>query len=407
MINYNVYSQDFQKINSKVRFKDFCFSEKINSAKLFKTGYPLSDPVIRLNSGETVTLTFDEVIRNNEQEEEYYYTVEHRDADWKEENLLRSDYMSGFPENDINIVRQSENTVVNYRNFILTLPNNDVRLDVSGNYIVKVFERESQKLVLIKGFSIIEPSVAIKALMIAPLNRPCMQQLDVKVEHQSLKVLDAFVNLKIRVEQNSIRIPDTKDPIPAFTQPNTTDYTRPDRNVYNGHNEYRTFDTRSLTYNGQGVANHFFNDVHKVELIRDTERSDYVATHDINGKYMIASENSTIPDIQSDYVDVIFSFTPKMPVEGRVFLFGEFTNWSISGKYEMLYMNKSYKCSVSLKQGFYNYQYVILKPNGDLDLWTTEGCFYDTENVYNIYVYYRLPEHKYDRLVGLQKISSR
>jgi hypothetical protein len=96
-----------------------------------------------------------------------------------------------------------------------------------------------------------------------------------------------------------------------------------------------------------------------------------------------------------------------MSVEGRIFLFGELTNWSVSDRYEMLYIDGSYKCIVPLKQGFYNYQYVILDKNGNLDMNVTEGCFYETENVYNVYVYYRLLEDRYDRLVGFQKITNR
>jgi hypothetical protein len=107
LANRTVYSQDIQKINAKAGFKDFCFSNKINSVQLFKTGDRFADPVIRLNSDETVTLVFDELISDDENEDDYSYTIEHRDANWQEENLILNDYMSGFPENYINNVEQS------------------------------------------------------------------------------------------------------------------------------------------------------------------------------------------------------------------------------------------------------------------------------------------------------------
>lgn len=403
-----VYSQNLQDINAKAGFKDFCNSGKIHSAQLFKTGDRLSEPVIRLNSGETVTLVFDELIRGNEVEDEYYYTLEHRDANWHEENLIINDYMSGFPENYFNEVNLSQGTVLSYRNFAVRLPNEDVSLKISGNYFVKVFERNSGKLVLVKGFSIVEPLAAINVSeIVSAAVAPCMQQFDVKVAYSSLKVIDAYRNLKVRVEQNYTAVPGVENLLPAFIQPNNVDYSGPDRNIYNGRNEYRAFDTRSLVYNGYGVARHTFDDVYRAELVEDAERSKYLSARDINGKYMIASENSTDADIQSEYVDVLFSFAPEMSVEGRIFLFGELTNWSVSDRYEMLYIDRSYKCTVPLKQGFYNYQYVILDKNGDLDMNVTEGCFYETENVYSVYVYCRLLEDRYDRLVGFQKITNR
>jgi hypothetical protein len=407
LLNQTIYSQNLQKINTKAGFKDFCFSDKINAVKLFKTGDWLSDPVVRLNSDETVTLVFDELIRNNDVEEDYYYTIEHRDANWQEENLITADYMSGFPENYINEIHQSQGTVLNYRHFVIILPNEDVTLKISGNYLIKIFERNSGKLVLVKGFSIVEPLSAISASTIVPGNLPCMQQFGVKVAHPALRIVDAYRNLKVRVEKNFTAVPGVENLLPAFVQPGNTDYSRPDRNIYYGGNEYRAFDIRSLIYNGQGVERHSFDGVHRVELIQDSERSDYLSARDINGKYMIASNNSTNPDTQSEYADVLFSFDPKTSVEGRIFLFGEFTNWSVSGRYEMLYLDGSYRCIVPLKQGYYNYQYVILDKNGNLDMNTAEGCFYETENVYNVYLYYRLPEHRYDRLVGFQKVTNR
>lgn len=374
---------------------------------MFKTGDRFSDPLIRLNSDETVTLVFDELIRNSEVEDDYYYTVEHRDANWQEENLILNDYMSGFPENEINEVSQSQGTVLNYRHFAVTLPNENVNLKISGNYLVKVFERNSRKPVLVKGFSMVETLAAVGASAIVPASVQCMQQFGFKVSCPSLRIIDAYRNLKVRVERNFTAVPGVENPLPAFVQPGNVDYSRPDRNIYNGGNEYRAIDIRSLIYNGQGVARHSFDGVHRVELVPDAERSEYLSARDINGKYMIASDNSTDPDTQSEYVDVLFSFVPKMSVEGRIFLFGELTNRSVSDRYEMRYIDGSYKCIVPLKQGFYNYQYVILDKDGNLDMNATEGCFYETENVYNIYVYYRLPEHRYDRLVAFQKITGR
>jgi hypothetical protein len=401
------YSQNLQTINAKAGFKDFCFSDKIKSVQLFKTGDRLSEPVIRLNSNETVTLVFDELVRDGEVEEDYYYTVEHRNADWQDENLITTDYMSGFPENYIDEINQSQGTVLTYRNFVVTLPNKDVNLKISGNYLIKLFERNSGKLALVKGFSTVEHLTAIGTSAIIPAGVPCMQQFGVTVTYPSLKVTDAYRDLKIKVERNYTAVPGVERLLPAFVQQNNADYTRPDNNIHSGGNEYRAFDIRSLIYNGHGVARHSFDGVHRVELVSDAKRSEYLSARDINGKYMIAADNSTVADTQAEYADVLFSFVPDMPIDGRIFLFGEFTNLSIADRYEMLYIDGSYKCILPLKQGFYNYQYVILDSDGNLDMYSAEGCFYETENVYNIYVYYRLPEHRYDRLVGFQQVTSR
>ena len=68
-------------------------------------------------------------------------------------------------------------------------------------------------------------------------------------------------------------------------------------------------------------------------------------------------------------------------------------------------VDNMYQCKTMLKQGFYNYQYVVVQHDDTIDVTETEGCFFDTENVYNIYLYYYSPENRSDRLVGFQKIS--
>lgn len=408
LVTVSAHAQNIQSINSKAKFKDGTFSDIIKSAKIYKTGNQLTDPIITLNSGETVTLSFDEVTRYNELEKNYYYTIEHRDADWNTEGLITNDYMAGFTENNLTATNQSQGTGIRYRNYNIILPNSDVRLKISGNYLVKVFERGNNEPVIIKGFSILETLTTVTSFVMPPNTQPCMQQLDIKVNHPALQVQDAYVNLKIRVEQNSTRIPDVKNPTPAFSNPSSTDYTRPDRNVYKGLNEFRQFDIRSLDYNGQGVAGIRFADgIYRVDLAHELERRSYLATNDINGKFLIGSDRATNADLQAEYVEVRFSLAPQTPISGRIFLFGEFTDWALSEKYEMLYKGSSYSCSALLKQGFYNYRYVVVDHNGNIDMATLGGCFYDTENTYNVYVYYRGMQDRYDKLVGFRRVNNR
>ena len=403
------HSQENPKWNRQLKAKDMCSYDNVLSVKLFKSGDQIADPVINLNTEETVTLTFDELLLDRS-EGDYYYTIAHCDADWAEETLLVSEYMSGFSENDFQTIKYSKNTMIEYKTFSVVLPNPDVKLKISGNYLIRVFDRNRaiHKPVLVKGFSVVESIAPLSASTIPNLLPPCDQQIDIKVYHNELKITDVNYNLKVRIEQNSTKIPGAANPISAFIYPDYVDYTRIDRNRFQGRNEFRTFDTRSLLFNGQGVANRYLS--HNrfiVNLVRDTERNSYSAINDINGKYMVASEYSIDNDTQSDYAEVIFSLETKNLITGRVFLFGELTNWNISEKYEMIHNSDEnlYKCKTMLKQGFYNYQYVVVHHDGSIDLTETEGCFLDTENSYNIYLYYYSPENRFDRLVGFQRIS--
>jgi len=60
-----------------------------------------------------------------------------------------------------------------------------------------------------------------------------------------------------------------------------------------------------------------------------------------------------------------------------------------------------------LKQGYYNFMYAFKAPDEDVvKCYNLEGSHYETENDYQIFVYYGKIADKYDRLIGYQKFNS-
>jgi len=56
------------------------------------------------------------------------------------------------------------------------------------------------------------------------------------------------------------------------------------------------------------------------------------------------------------------------------------------------------------KLGYYSYQYLWMLPDGTIRTMPTEGDFYQTENSYQMLVYFRGQGERTDRLVGFQEI---
>jgi len=66
-----------------------------------------------------------------------------------------------------------------------------------------------------------------------------------------------------------------------------------------------------------------------------------------------------------------------------------------------------YYMTALLKQGGYDYQYWLKKKNEpSATVMMTEGSYWETENVYTVYVYFRSASDRYDRLVGVVYSSS-
>jgi hypothetical protein len=74
----------------------------------------------------------------------------------------------------------------------------------------------------------------------------------------------------------------------------------------------------------------------------------------------------------------------------------------------MNYKSKSgnYELVMKLKQGFYNYKYVVVNDKNQLDEGAISGDFYETENNYKVIVYYRDLGARYDRIVGFGEGTS-
>ena len=65
-----------------------------------------------------------------------------------------------------------------------------------------------------------------------------------------------------------------------------------------------------------------------------------------------------------------------------------------------------YEVSIMLKQGFYNYKYVVVDEKNDLQEGFISGNFDETENNYVVVVYYRDLGSRYDKLIGIGSANS-
>ncbi|MFR5942933.1 MAG: hypothetical protein ACLUIE_13980 [Parabacteroides merdae] len=76
-------------------------------------------------------------------------------------------------------------------------------------------------------------------------------------------------------------------------------------------------------------------------------------------------------------------------------------------KWDITLKPTSTKKQYSSKQGSYNYQY-LFAPDGSTvgETGPIEGNYYQTQNEYTIYVYYRPMGARYDRLIGVTTVRN-
>ena len=66
-----------------------------------------------------------------------------------------------------------------------------------------------------------------------------------------------------------------------------------------------------------------------------------------------------------------------------------------------------FEVTLMMKQGFYNYKYVVERADGTLEPNYVSGNFHFTENNYLILVYYRNFGDLYDSIIGIGSVNSR
>ncbi|MDR0754367.1 MAG: DUF5103 domain-containing protein [Prevotellaceae bacterium] len=415
LFSVNVSAQNETELNRKFGFRDFCFDKNIRTLLAYKTGNEMSEPYVELNSNENITFAFDDL---SEASRDFYYVIKHCNADWEEDNLFVSDYMTGFAENNIFRFNSSINTTVYYKHYVLTIPNEDVRIVTSGNYLLKVYDRYDNKPVFQKGFKIFENKVALslKYRHIVNYRTDGKQQLEFSVNRGSLRLQNPYSELKLRIEQNSQRVPSQAPPTISFQNNMVIDYSNATKNIFKGENEYRLFDTRSLAYNAEGV-NRIINQNGEYHVLlnidRQTDRETYQYNRDINGKYYIEADrmikNSTDKNLEADYVNVYFTIEDPNPQSNiTIYVYGALSDWGLKPECRMEYneSRQAYETTLLLKQGYYNYKYVAVdnKMNFLSDFF--DESFAQTENEYTVNVYYRGMHDRWDRLVAIESINT-
>ena len=374
---------------------------------------PLSDPLIELGSPQQIEINFDAIDPGYNR---YAYKLIHCDADWQRSNLSPIEYLDGFQGSTIEDFATSMGTTVQYTNYRLLLPNEDMAPKISGNYAVQVYEEDHpEQIVLTACFSVYEPMVSIAARVSSNTDidtNQSHQQVSFVINHKQLDIPHPQSDLKIWVYQNNRRDNAVTGLLPMGMREHELAYTNLRQLIFPAGNEYRRMEFLSNKYNGMRIEGFsFHNPYYHAEVMPDQARNQhpYEYDQDQNGRYLVRCSNCSDPDTEADYYIVHFTLQKGLIPDGNVYLSSEIYNNVLDEKSRMGFNPEAgqYEKSVLLKQGLYNYQYLFV-PNGETTGRTApiEGDFFQTENQYSVYVYYRPMGSRYDRLIGVAIIKN-
>ena len=400
---------------AQVLNEDKTYDPNIQTVLLSESGDQLSDPVIILNSNKKLRLSFDDL---SDDAYIFKYTFVHCTANWEISDLDPIEYLNGFFEDDIINYEFSLNAVPQYIHYNLVFPSPNMKIKLSGNYILKVYldNTDDENIILTRRFFVVEPLVRIEASV--PFYPKKLeytrlkQQIDFKLFTPDLFSSEPEKRFNVTIRQNG-RWDNMRSGLkPTSIMMNELDFNYVDGIVFEGGNEFRNFDMKSFIYQSPQIRR-IINEVngYSVDLHTDGSRKGkpYETLEDINGRRYIKARNDQNSNTEGEYAWVDFSLSSPKLVDADVYILGQLNDWRFDDKSKMRYnsQTKQYYGEMFLKQGYYNYNYVTLKKGESIgEISNIEGDHWDTFNDYTICVYYSeiLPE--YDRLVGYSTFSS-
>lgn len=357
-------------------------------------------PIVKL--GETLLFSFDDLEGD---EKEYLYKLTHCDSNWNVSNISSTEYTNGFTDDTIRDYENSFNTYQDYTHYDLQIPNKNMQIKVSGNYLISVID-EDDEVVFTRRFIVYQQKVDVgvsihKARKIAAISTK--QNVEIVVNYANMQINNPSEEVQVAIYQNNDWnnvVPNLK---PQYYRGTQLIYKYGDETTFFGGNEYLYFDTKDYRSSTNSIRRVELKDIYETKLYVNESRKNKAHTYypDVNGHFFVRSINAENSKIEADYTKVHFVYkTDEIDSDKDIYVYGAFNNWQFLEDNKLKHSTQNfYETDILFKQGFYNYSFVSVDHNNSIDN-TIEGTHYQTENDYVVFVYYKKFGSKYDEVIG-------
>jgi hypothetical protein len=397
-----------QDYNFELPATDTTYEPKIKTILLFGSSPEATLPIMTLAKDDYLTMQFDLL---DGRPVELYYSLFHFDQNWTPNDLRPEEYVNGFQETQITQYATSRKTLIPYVHYQFTLTS-DLFI-VSGNYLACISDR-NKNVLFTKRFYVSANNILVSTKFKDPTNASLYrshQALEVTINTNKKMIANNGKELSMHIFQNG-------DPNTLQIKTNPNSYVgdlfyfnKIDDILFKAMKEYRHKDIRTLVSTTQDIV--YWDekkDNYHCWLIADDLRvyKSYLTDYDINGQFLILNRDIADANLESDYIMAHFTLNSRDVLSDPVYLYGAFSNWKLSPEFEMDYdpSRKAYQGSVLLKMGYYNFMYAVPDKMNIPDTSPIEGDWYETENDYNILVYYRPFGSRYDQLLFAGEFNS-
>lgn len=351
---------------------------------------------------QQLMLEFDDLV---EDRQNYYARIIHCNYDWSRSTLRDLDILREYNEFPINDFGYSINTYIPYVHYRFPVP----PVKLPGNYVIVVFRDGDKEDIMLSRRFIVHQSLMtlIQEENLVGLGnlKSTNQALNFRISYARMEVLNPASSVHVVIRQNYRWDNARKNVKASFIREDLKqlEYRFFDMDhSFSAGNEFRFVDFRSL--NSPGINTDRIDRSRKpyelfVAADGGRQHQAYTQWPDMNGSFTVENyDYRQEPWLSCNYLYV--NFTLRSPrIDNDVFVIGSYNGWQQGEENRMTWSNGAYTGRILLKQGFYNYQYWVPPTQGQQGNYF-EGDFFQTENMYEVLVYYRPFQPNADLLVG-------
>ena len=387
------------------------FSDDIKSVAIYPAGQPFQMPIIPMQGG--LIVEFDdlgEYIRDLE------YTIIHCNQDWTPSTINVYEYLDGYDNAPINDFASSRGTILDYMHYRLVLPNQNVNWRISGNYILKIWDRDNNDEVLMHlRFVVFEPQLSLSQVDLFRSTRggffDSHHEISFALGLKDVALDDPMQSVRATVIQNYNWKSAQQLLTPRRFMRDQLYFDLHNAIVFPVIREFRLLDLRTLLTRGfriYDIATYVdgINVTLETDEIRGYEKK-FGTDFDMNGGFAITNTDALNNEWELEYVHVLFTLHYfNAPPDAAIYVLGAFNNYEANAKSEMEFdeENSIFYKEVLVKQGVYDYHYGSSEDGKSIDFSMTEGYDNRAVNEYHILVYYRPFHGTYDRLIAYGKV---
>ncbi|TNE73094.1 DUF5103 domain-containing protein [bacterium] len=362
-------------------------------------------PIIQLGRNSSLTLSFDEM---TDYPHSFGVRFKRYTKTWEEDGLVSTQISGGQLEDLMGGGTRSESNYPVFFSFSYTFPNNRISFKVSGNWMVEVFDYNSNEVMFSLPFFITEQigTTEINYETLNEIQYPSRYQHQFFVDYTGGKeIYMPEFNISMLMIQDG-RFGETKNlDIKDISKMNEgkVQFHHSRDDLFIANYDHLKLDIRSFDENRKVRFVEEKAGLPPVLLLHDDDPA-------FNETNTSAFSYLPISSRKSRYGEVQFSFLTdkEISIGSEIYVTGTFAQWALKPENRLTWNNElnRYTADILLKQGEYAYTYELVK-NGRVLKQELQNEFGSTRRSYAVFVFYMDNTRFIERLVHVNEFMTK